>query len=97
MGRPPRSQKPHVQRPSPLQQVHLTRPISHVPPTSGLVRDPLFWKRFSTAVHMTEVPVDDEEKGAQSRKNSKSTSSSLDKEGYGNPLRLCTMPNTIQE
>ncbi|KAG4431847.1 hypothetical protein IFR05_012664 [Cadophora sp. M221] len=52
MGRP--RKQPHVPRPSPLQQVHLTRPISQVPPTSGLVRDPMFWKRFSVAVHEAE-------------------------------------------
>lgn len=50
----PRSQRPKVQRPSPLQQVHLTRPLSQAPPEMGLVRDPAFWKRFSTAVHIAE-------------------------------------------
>ncbi|KAH7417179.1 hypothetical protein BKA64DRAFT_768983 [Cadophora sp. MPI-SDFR-AT-0126] len=52
MGKP--RKQPHVPRPSPLQQVHLTRPLSEVPPTSGLVRDPMFWKRFSVAVHEAE-------------------------------------------
>ncbi|TVY75942.1 hypothetical protein LSUE1_G005637 [Lachnellula suecica] len=52
MGRPPR--QPRVNKPSPLQQVHLTRPQSQAQPEMGLVRDPQFWKRFSTAVHMAE-------------------------------------------
>jgi len=64
-------------RPSPLAQVHLTRPISTAPQTQGLVRDPLFWKRFSTAVHMNEVggtgrPVDLE----RARRDTGSSSSS---------------------
>jgi len=33
------------------------------------VRDPQFWKRFSVAVHMAEVPCD-EEKGSQKRSSS---------------------------
>ncbi len=49
MGRP---QRPRVQLPSsPLAQVHFTRPLSQPPQEMGLVRDPAFWKRFSTAVH----------------------------------------------
>jgi len=55
-----------VKRPSPLAQVHLTRPISMLPPEEqpemGLVRDPAFWKRFSTAVHRAETF--DSEKGS---------------------------------
>ncbi|KAL3424864.1 hypothetical protein PVAG01_04145 [Phlyctema vagabunda] len=55
--------KPRKQRsqpkPSPLQQVHFTRPLSLAPasspPEMGLVRDPQFWKRFSVAAHQAEV------------------------------------------
>lgn len=50
---PPRRTK--VQRPSPLQQVHSTRDLAQAPPGYGLVRDPAFWKRFSTAVHISEI------------------------------------------
>jgi len=52
MPRTPRQQN-FVNRPSPLQQVSLTRPVSQNPEL-GLVRDPAFWKRFSAAVHMAE-------------------------------------------
>jgi len=57
MGRRPQPPKEH--RPSPLQQVELTRPISVLPPSQvvpelGLVRDPAFWKRFTVAVHKAE-------------------------------------------
>jgi hypothetical protein len=61
MGKPP--QRPKVQLPSPLQQVHFTRPLSHPPQEMGLVRDPAFWKRFSTAVHQADG---DSEKGSAS-------------------------------
>ncbi|RDL36875.1 uncharacterized protein BP5553_06227 [Venustampulla echinocandica] len=54
MARPPRSQRPRVNKPSPLQQVHHTRPVSQAQPEMGLVRDPMFWKRFSAAVHIAE-------------------------------------------
>jgi hypothetical protein len=47
--------KPH--RPSPLAQVQ-HRPLS-TQPEDMAVRDPMFWKRFSRAVHAAEV---DEEK-----------------------------------
>jgi len=61
----PRSQRPKVQRPSPLQQVHHSRPLSQAPldhpPEISLVRDPAFWKRFSVAVHNAEEV--DSEKG----------------------------------
>lgn len=60
MGGNKRAMQPHIQRPSPLAQVHQLRPVSQLPPTSGLVRDPLFWKRFSVAIHMTEVDGDEE-------------------------------------
>lgn len=66
MGGNPRAGRPHVTRPSPLQQVSHTRPLSSAPPTNGLVRDPLFWKRFSVAVHMNEVGPSDEESGPSS-------------------------------
>ncbi|KAH8603076.1 hypothetical protein B0O99DRAFT_498474 [Bisporella sp. PMI_857] len=64
----PRPHHAKVHLPSPLQQVHLTRPLSVAPsnhqPEMGLVRDPAFWKRFSTAVHRAETF--DSEKGAKS-------------------------------
>ena len=49
--------RPHP--PSPLVQVHHLRPLSIGPNNTragagGLVRDPMFWKRFSKAVHLTE-------------------------------------------
>lgn len=85
MGGNKRAGKPHVARPSPLQQEFNSRPISTVPsavqsqvflaqptelaPTSGLVRDPMFWKRFSVAIHMSEVGPDDEESGKGSVKS----------------------------
>jgi len=55
MGKPP---PPKVQRPSPLQQVHSTRPLSEATPEMGLVRDPAFWKRFSTAVHRADTDTE---------------------------------------
>ncbi|KUJ22755.1 uncharacterized protein LY89DRAFT_680867 [Mollisia scopiformis] len=64
MGGNPRAGRPHVVRPSPLQQVSHTRPLSSAPPTSGLVRDPLFWKRFSVAVHAAEVCDEESGKGS---------------------------------
>ncbi|KAH6671313.1 hypothetical protein B0J14DRAFT_93090 [Halenospora varia] len=73
MARPPRSQKPHIKKPSPLQQVHLTRPISTVSqnPEMGLVRDPNFWKRFSVAVHQAEdVELGESGDGRGKRSNS---------------------------
>ncbi|PMD52170.1 uncharacterized protein K444DRAFT_621318 [Hyaloscypha bicolor E] len=78
MGRP-RAHRPHVKRPSPLQQVHSTRPLSQAPepeaapPAVGLVRDPHFWKRFSTAVHMSEVTGDVEQGLQKSEKTSVGT------------------------
>jgi len=74
MGGNPRAGRPHVQRPSPLQQVHLTRPISQAPTASGLVRDPQFWKRFSVAVHAAEGDV--ELGSTKSRSNSSGSGSS---------------------
>jgi len=61
--------QPRIHRPSPLQQVAHTRPLSQAPPTPGAVRDSLFWKRFSTAVHQTESSKD-EEAGTQSSSRS---------------------------
>ncbi|KAE9381332.1 hypothetical protein N431DRAFT_424893 [Stipitochalara longipes BDJ] len=78
MGKP-RAQRPHVKRPSPLQQVHSTRPLSQAaepeaaPPAVGLVRDPHFWKRFSTAVHKAEVTGDVEQGSQKSGKTSVDT------------------------
>jgi len=96
MARPPRSQKPHVAKPSPLAQVHLIRPLSQLPPTSGLVRDPQFWKRFSTAMHMAdvEVPVDQEKGVSSGRKTSKSSSQGLDKHEGLVPLDTASKGNT---
>lgn len=52
----PRPDKPRVQRPSPLKQVHDEKSLAEIePPAAGLIRDPYFWKRFSTAVHMSEL------------------------------------------
>lgn len=34
--------------------INLINPPSTKPPTMALVRDPYFWKRFSTAVHLDE-------------------------------------------
>lgn len=88
MARPPRSQQPRVNKPSPLKQVHLTRPLSYLPnlhpprPEMGLVRDPMFWKRFSTAMH-------DAERGEvrsatrSSRSNSGSSGESTSRAKYG--------------
>ncbi|CZS91513.1 uncharacterized protein RAG0_02114 [Rhynchosporium agropyri] len=79
MGKP--RKQPHVPRPSPLQQVQLTRPISQAPVSPGLVRDPIFWKRFSAAVHASEEfdlergrsdstsTVDSKKKGERKREN----------------------------
>jgi hypothetical protein len=76
MPRPLRTQRPG---PSPLQQVHLTRPLSHNP-GHGLVRDPAFWKRFSTAVHSRE--------DVNLESGLKSAASSVDmKYGYVYPSR----------
>ncbi|CZR50955.1 uncharacterized protein PAC_00830 [Phialocephala subalpina] len=74
MGGNKRAGKPHIARPSPLQQevstqtISTIRTMSTIPlaqptelaPTSGLVRDPMFWKRFSVAIHMAEVEPDEE-------------------------------------
>jgi len=65
----PSKLRPHP--PSPLVQVHHLRPLSNGPDNSkagagGLVRDPLFWKRFSVAVHTAE----DEEKTPKSATSS---------------------------
>lgn len=56
--------------------------LEETSPAGGLVRDPMFWKRFSTAVHMSEVDlgVHDEEKG--SRSNTTDSGVSLGKDGY---------------
>ena len=59
MGRQ-RPQGPNVHLPSPLHQTHFfPRPLSEVPPEAqpdmGFVKDPAFWKRFSTAIHKSET------------------------------------------
>jgi hypothetical protein len=68
MGRPLR--QPKVNGPSPLQQVQFTRPLSQATPEMGLVRDPQFWKRFSTAVHMAEEGGEEPGRPQGSRTNS---------------------------
>ncbi|TVY15192.1 hypothetical protein LARI1_G006435 [Lachnellula arida] len=78
MPRTPRQQT-FVNRPSPLAQVSLTRPVSQNPEL-GLVRDPAFWKRFSVAVHMAEeggVGVVEPEHTRGSRTNSNSSASTF--------------------
>ncbi|PMD39729.1 hypothetical protein L207DRAFT_583582 [Hyaloscypha variabilis F] len=76
-----RAHQPYVKRPSPLQQVHSTRPLSQLPeanenqaapPANDLVRDPQFWKRLSTAVHRAEV-TKDVERGSQMSGTTNST------------------------
>ncbi|TVY36077.1 hypothetical protein LOCC1_G007175 [Lachnellula occidentalis] len=84
MPRKPRQQT-FVNRPSPLAQVSLTRPLSQNPEL-GLVRDPAFWKRFSAAVHMEEgdAGVVEPEHGRGSRTNSNSSSNTFTvKDTYG--------------
>lgn len=83
MGGNKRAGKPHVVRPSPLKQEVNARPISTIPlaqptelaPTSGLVRDPMFWKRFSVAIQMAEVT--DEESGKASVKSGSTTTTEI--------------------
>ncbi|KAI1004967.1 hypothetical protein K3495_g3251 [Podosphaera aphanis] len=58
MGGNPRALRPHVIRPSPLAQVSHQRSLSLVPPSSELIRDPLFWKRFSMAMHTEKLDVE---------------------------------------
>ncbi|RFU25662.1 hypothetical protein B7463_g10682, partial [Scytalidium lignicola] len=51
----PRRDQPRIQRPSPLKQVHDPQSFADIErPPPGLVRDPHFWRRFSTAVHLSE-------------------------------------------
>ncbi|KFY18737.1 hypothetical protein V493_08379 [Pseudogymnoascus sp. VKM F-4281 (FW-2241)] len=73
MSRPKTS---HGHRPSPLaQEVHL-RPVSEQPNLS--VADPIFWKRFSAAIHEAEGA--DAENG-RARSTSASTGGTMDKNG----------------
>ncbi|KAF4627962.1 hypothetical protein G7Y89_g10189 [Cudoniella acicularis] len=86
MARPPRSQRPRINKPSPLQQVHLTRPLSTLQLNSemGLVRDPMFWKRFSTAVHQAEdVEMGDRSKDGRSKRSNSGTTMSTLESKYG--------------
>ncbi|KFY61250.1 hypothetical protein V496_05104 [Pseudogymnoascus sp. VKM F-4515 (FW-2607)] len=70
----PKASRGH--RPSPLaQEVHL-RPVSELPNLS--VADPIFWKRFSAAIHEAEGA--DVENG-RARSTSASTGESMDKPG----------------
>lgn len=58
-------QKPPKQLgPSPLQQVHLTAELAKTVPSLGQAPDAVFWRRFSTAVHLSESA--DLEKGRRS-------------------------------
>ncbi|KAH8815234.1 hypothetical protein F5884DRAFT_851721 [Xylogone sp. PMI_703] len=53
----PRPDQLRVQRPSPLKQVHDHKSFEEKEmknPAPGLVRDPDFWDRFSTAVQLSE-------------------------------------------
>ncbi|PBP26441.1 hypothetical protein BUE80_DR002700 [Diplocarpon rosae] len=47
MGKP--CTQPYIKRPSPLKEVHLTRPISQAPTTPGLVKDPVLFQIFAHA------------------------------------------------
>lgn len=75
MGRSPRPQ--YSPQPSPLQQVQFTRPLSQPPQEMGLVRDPQFWKRFSTAVHMAEEGSVDPASTPGTRTNSSTSTFTL--------------------
>ncbi|KAA8576289.1 hypothetical protein EYC84_006430 [Monilinia fructicola] len=68
MGGKPRNFGMKEHRPSPLKQEVSQRPISMQSPSMGLVRDPMFWKRFSTAVHMSEVDLKEIESGFASER-----------------------------
>ena len=71
-----RPKTPRGHRPSPLaQEVHL-RPVSELPNLS--VVDPIFWKRFSAAIHEAEGA--DAENG-RARSTSASTGEPMDKPG----------------
>ncbi|KFY18179.1 hypothetical protein V492_00093 [Pseudogymnoascus sp. VKM F-4246] len=71
-----RSKAPRGHRPSPLaQEVHL-RPVSELPNLA--VADPIFWKRFSAAIH--EAEGSDIENG-RARSTSDSTGYTMDKTG----------------
>jgi len=79
MGRP-RPQQPREHRPSPLKQEISTTTIREMrlpsprqDPSMGLVRDPQFWKRFSTAIHMA-----DEEKDLETGTQRTGTSRTID-------------------
>ncbi|KAM3086779.1 hypothetical protein ACMFMG_000902 [Clarireedia jacksonii] len=66
MGGKPRNFGAREHRPSPLKQEVSQRPVSIITaqsPGMGLVRDPQFWKRFSTAVHMSEENLKELEAG----------------------------------
>ncbi|QSZ31005.1 hypothetical protein DSL72_000566 [Monilinia vaccinii-corymbosi] len=71
MGGKPRNFGIKEHRPSPLKQEVSQRPISMQSPSMGLVRDPMFWKRFSTAVHMSEVDLKEIESGFASERLAK--------------------------
>ncbi|KAB8302877.1 hypothetical protein EYC80_006204 [Monilinia laxa] len=68
MGGKPRNFGMKEHRPSPLKQEVSQRPVSMQSPSIGLVRDPMFWKRFSTAVHMSEVDLKEIESGFASER-----------------------------
>ncbi|KAF7915776.1 uncharacterized protein EAE98_009347 [Botrytis deweyae] len=75
MGGKPRNFGMKEHRPSPLKQEVSQRPISMQSPSMGLVRDPMFWKRFSTAVHMSEVDLKELESGFASERVERKDSS----------------------
>ncbi|OBT54599.1 hypothetical protein VE04_06814 [Pseudogymnoascus sp. 24MN13] len=68
---------PRGHRPSPLaQEVHL-RPVSEQPNLA--IADPIFWKRFSAAIHEAEGAADIE--NGRARSTSASTGETMDKHG----------------
>lgn len=72
-----RSKASRGHRPSPLaQEVHL-RSVSEQPNLA--VADPIFWKRFSAAIHEAEAEADTE--NGRARSTSASTGESMDKHG----------------
>lgn len=73
----PRPKVPRGHRPSPLaQEVHL-RPVSEQPNLA--IADPIFWKRFSAAIHEAEGAADIE--NGRARSTSASTGETMDKHG----------------
>jgi hypothetical protein len=78
MGHPQPSPKPFRQ-PSYLAQAYVTQPLTNITEQGdmAIVRDPYFWKRFSTAVHLDESKAAAEESdcasGSSTEKHKKYT------------------------